>query len=96
MEKTIKEHGDKLQGPDRKRLDDALEAAKEALKSDDHDAIVRTQEELKQASFKLSEVLYASQAADQAGGGEAPGAADAGAGKAKGDDDVVDAEFEVN
>ena len=96
MEKTLKEHGDKLQGPDRKRLDDALAAAKEALKSDDHEAIVRTQEELKQASFKLSEVLYASQAADQAGGGAAPGGSEGSAGKAKADDDVVDAEFEVN
>ena len=96
MEKTIKEHGDKLQGPDRTRLDDALVAAKEALKADDHDAIVKTQEELKQASFKLSEVLYASQAADAAGG--TPGAAASGepGTSAKSDDDVVDAEFEVN
>ncbi len=105
LEKTLKEHGDKLQGPDRERLDKALADAKEALKGEDIEAIKRTQEELKQASFKLSEALYAAQGGGGEGGGAAPGAGAAGGaapgagpGKAAGgkDDDVVDAEFEVN
>ncbi len=94
LEKTLKEHGDKLQGEDRAKLDQALADAKTALEGDDIEAIKSTQETLKNAAFKLSEVLYAQQSGE--GAAEA-GAAPAGDKPAGGkDDDVVDAEFEVN
>jgi len=79
-EKTIKEHGDKLDESDRKLVEDALNDAKEALKGEDVDQIRMTSEAVMTASQKFAEVLY--QRAQQQGG-------DQGAGPS---DDVVDAE----
>lgn len=97
VEKTFKEHGAKLEGEDRRRLETALTDAKEALTGTDQERIKSTQEELKAASFKLSEALYAAQNTGDGDAG-APGQSDSGGaeGEAKRDDDVVDAEFEVN
>jgi molecular chaperone DnaK len=80
-EKTLKEHGEKLDASDRKQVEDALQEAKDALKGSDVDAIKRSSEQLMTASQKFAEVLYRSaQAAQQ------PSQA------SSGDDDVVDAE----
>ncbi|HVM34612.1 MAG TPA: molecular chaperone DnaK [Actinomycetota bacterium] len=78
-EKTVKEHGEKLDEGDRRQVEDALQRAKDALKGSDVDAIKRTTEELMSASQKFAEVMY--QRAQQ-------GAADSEGGA----DDVVDAE----
>ncbi len=89
VEKTLKENGDKLPAADKATVEAVLVKAKEALKAEDLEAIKATQEELKQATFKLSEALYANAAPP------AEGAAPAGDGAAKKDgSDVVDAEFE--
>ncbi|MCO4760545.1 MAG: molecular chaperone DnaK [Myxococcales bacterium] len=94
MRKTLKDNGDKISDEDKKALEASLDKAEKALKDDDLEAIKSTQEELKQAAYKLSEAMYAG----QEGEGEAAAAgADASADAAKDDnDDVVDAEFEVN
>ncbi|MDQ3915914.1 MAG: molecular chaperone DnaK [Actinomycetota bacterium] len=83
-EKTLKEHGGKLDEGDRKVVDDALEDLKEALKGNDVDAIRSKTEALLSASQKFAEVLY--QRAQSEGASTQNGAA------ASGDDDVVDAE----
>ena len=83
-EKTLKEHGGKLDEADRKTVDDAVEDLKEALKGDDVDAIRSKTDGLLSASQKFAEVLY--QRAQAEGGSTENGAA------APGDDDVVDAE----
>ena len=88
LRKTLTEAGDKVADADKAELEKALEAAEAALKGDDLEEIKKTQEALKQASYKLSEAMYANQ------GGEA--AEEAAPAEDKGDDDVVDAEFEVN
>jgi molecular chaperone DnaK len=82
-EKTLKEHGDKLEEGDRKQVEDALAEAKEALKGSDVELIKKTSEQLLTASQKFAEVMYrqAQQSGDQASGGETSGG-----------DDVVDAE----
>jgi molecular chaperone DnaK len=82
-EKTLKEHGDKLEEGDRKQVEDALSEAKEALKGSDVELIKKTSEQLLTASQKFAEVMYrqAQQPGDQAAGGETSGG-----------DDVVDAE----
>jgi len=94
LEKMIAENGEKLQGPDRARLDKAIADAKEALKDGDPARIKASQEELKQAAFKLSEAMYAN-----SGGAQPDGAAAADAGAkpagAKKDGDVIDAEFDA-
>lgn len=89
-EKALKEHGDKVGEEERKGIETATEALKEALKSDDADDINAKAQTLAQASMKLGEAMYKAQAA--AGEGAAPGA-EADAGAAPKDDNVVDAEF---
>ncbi len=90
VEKTLKDNGEKLAAADKANVEAALLKAKEALKSEDVDQIKATQEELKQATFKLSEAMYAN-ATPPTEGGEAP-ATDTAA--KKDGSDVVDAEFE--
>ena len=81
-EKTLKEHGEKLDASDRKLVEDALNDAKEALKGSDVDRIRSTTEQLLTASQKFAEVLYQQAQAQQ------PGPAAGGAPQ----DEVVDAE----
>jgi molecular chaperone DnaK len=82
-EKSIKEHGDKLDEADRKVVEDALKDAKEALAGDDVDRIRHSSEQLMTASQKFAEVLY------QRAQSEAPEGPDA---TGTSPDDVVDAE----
>ncbi|MFH1502010.1 MAG: molecular chaperone DnaK [Candidatus Eisenbacteria bacterium] len=98
-EKTLREHGDKLDAGERSQIDAAMEKLKETLKAGDAEAIKTDMEALQQASYKLAEKMYASaQGAAQPGGPEpqsGPGGAPGGNGAAGGDDDVVDADYEV-
>jgi molecular chaperone DnaK len=71
-EKTLKEHGDRLDASDRKLVEDALAEAKEALKGADVERIRRTTEALVTASQRFAEVLY--QRAQQQGTPGGPGA----------------------
>ncbi len=88
-EKTLKEHGDKVDEETRKNIESAVEALKQTKDSTDIDEIKQKTEALSQASHKLAEAMY--QQAAQEGQG-APGA-DANA-ASQDDDDVVDADFE--
>jgi molecular chaperone DnaK len=105
VRKSLGEHGDKLDAPEKAAIESALKDVEEAIKGDDKDAIDAKVEALMSASQKLGEKLYASQGAEaQAGAGEPPpaaaptGAAGAGEARSSGsaarpDDNVVDAEF---
>ncbi len=90
-EKTIRENKDKLTGDETKGLEDAINTAKDALKSGDIDRIKRSIDEITQASHKVAEILY-KKTSGQAYTGEGQQYQQGGA--RKGDDDVVDAEFE--
>ncbi|MBQ5910724.1 MAG: molecular chaperone DnaK [Clostridia bacterium] len=57
-EKTISDMGDKITEDEKKGLEDAKEALKEALKGDDLDAIKAKQEELQKQIYAVSEKLY--------------------------------------
>ena len=81
-EKTLKEHGEKLDESDRKVVEDALSDTKEALKGTDVDRVRHSTEQLMTASQKFAEVLY-----QQAQGGD-----QATQGAPTVDDDVVEAE----
>ena len=76
-EKTISEMGDKITEEEKKGLEDAKEALKEALKGDDMDAIKAKQEELQKQVYAVSEKLYkaAAEAQQQAQGGAEGGQA---------------------
>ncbi len=92
-ERTLREHGDKVSAEDKQSIETALNAAREALKSDDLDRIKRAEEDLQKVSHKLAEVMYREAQAKAQSSGAPGGAGEAGqAGGQKGD--VVDAEFE--
>lgn len=100
-ERSMKEAGDKISDSDRTAINEAMEKAKKALESNDLEEMKKAEEELTQASHKISEEIYkASQEAANAAGADA-GGADAGKStdassdeKKSDDDDVVDADFE--
>jgi molecular chaperone DnaK len=91
VEKTLKDHRDKVSEAEAKAVETALDEAKKAVQEGDSDKINAAIDKLTQASHKLAEVMYKSPAGDGApASGAAPGAepkADAPA------DSVVDAEF---
>ncbi len=96
-EKTLKEHGDKVDAQTRASIENALSDLKDVMKGDDVDLISRKIEALTTASHKLAEVIYASAAQQAGGAGASQGGAGASSGSgssARPDDDVVDAEFE--
>ena len=87
-EKALSEHGAKVGEGERRAIENAMADLKEALKSDDAEAITAKTNALAQASMKLGEAMYKQQQEAAAGGGPA----DAGAPGGK-KEDVVDAEF---
>ena len=94
VKKSLAEHGDKLDAPEKEKIEAALKDVDDALKGDDKATIEAKTEALMTASQKLGEKMYADSAAAAASapaGGEAPQAAQASAKPA--DDNVVDAEF---
>jgi len=97
-EKTLKEHGDKVDEETKKGIESAVEALKQSKDSNNIDEIKQKVEALSQASHKLAEVMY-QQAAQDGQGADGSQREDAAAGNAsdagaKEDDDVVDADFE--
>jgi len=92
-EKSLREVGEKISADDKSKIEAALGEVKEALKGSDIEKIKSTAEDLKQASYKMAEAVYAQQQAQQqdqsqtqAGGG-AEGQTEEG--------EVVDADYEV-
>ncbi len=90
VEKNSKEWSDRLDETNKKRLDDALEKAKQALRSGGTDEIKTALEELSQAYSAAGASLYE---AAQAQSAEEPAAAEAS--ETKSDEDVVEADYEV-
>ena len=92
-EKTLKEHGDKVDEATKKDIESAVEALKQAKDSNNIDELKQKMESLSKASHKLAEVMYqqAAQEGQSAPGAEASDSADA---PPADDDDVVDADFE--
>src|SRR3989442_764376 len=93
VEKNSKEWADKLDGSLKSRLDNALEAAKQALPSGNPDDMSNALDELQQAYSAAGASLYAAQ---RGAGTPPPGAEPAGAEPA-GDkkENVVDADYEI-
>ena len=93
-EKSLAEYGDKLAEADKKGVEDAVAALKEALEGTDDEAINQAMAALQQASHKLAEEMYKDAQAEQAQGEPAPeGAADQPQGS--GEAEPVDADFKV-
>jgi molecular chaperone DnaK len=93
LEKLVKENDEKLSDADKEPLNKAIEKVREAAKGEDTAAIKSAVGELEQASHALSKILYESAQAAQPQPGAAPEGAQAS--DSSGDDDAIDAEFEV-
>jgi len=104
VEKSLKDHGDKLDADEKAKVEEAMNEVREALKTDDKDRIESATAALTTASQKLGEKMYADAQAAAAAAGAAGGAGAAGAAGAdfeqgeskqreEAAEDVVDAEF---
>ncbi|HZA66387.1 MAG TPA: molecular chaperone DnaK [Geminicoccaceae bacterium] len=89
-DKSLKEHGDKLDPGDRRAIEDAISDLRGVLDTADASTLRSKSENLAQLSMKLGEAMYRAQAETTDGGGDDSGAG----GGTAGDDNVVDADFE--
>ncbi len=90
-EKSLSEHGDKVDAEIKGSIETALTELKEALEGEDLEAITSKAEALSQVSLKLGEEIYKAQ---QEEGGEDADAQAADEAASAADEDVVDADFE--
>jgi molecular chaperone DnaK len=91
-EKSLAEHGDKIDAEAKKRIEEALERARKAVGAVDVAEIKKAHDELVQEAHKLAEAMYA-KAAEQTQS-PPPGGEGAAQDKKAKDEDVVDADFE--
>ena len=97
-EKTLNELGDKVSAEEKLEIEAKIEEVKKVKDGDDIEAIKKAMEDLTQAFYKVSEKLYQQNGGAQGQGFDPNnmGGANAGAGAANNNDDnVVDADFEV-
>ena len=88
-EKSVAEHGDKVDPTTVEVIELSIKTLKEAMEGEDPEKIRARSQDLTEAAMKLGEAIYKAQAEEA--GKAAPGEA----GPAQGqDDDVVDADFE--
>jgi molecular chaperone DnaK len=95
-EKTLNESRGKIGADEAKSVEDALNSAKDAVKSGDVNSMRPAMDQVTKASHKLAEVLYKQTASQQQGqaGGAGPQAEAHSQQGGRGSDDVVDVEFE--
>jgi molecular chaperone DnaK len=93
VEKTLKEHRDKVSDTEAKAIESSIEDVKKAINDGDPEQLNAATDRLTQASHKLAEAMYKASSGTpegQAGGQQAGGGAPGGD---KPKEDVVDAEF---
>ncbi|MBV9575078.1 MAG: molecular chaperone DnaK [Gammaproteobacteria bacterium] len=94
VSKSMKEAGDKITAEERQAIERAIEALKEAVKSDNKETIETKTKELTDASAKMAERLYAQgQPTDQGSAQQQQTSGNSTEGQKK-SENVVDAEFE--
>ncbi|NUB07282.1 molecular chaperone DnaK [Azospirillum sp. Vi22] len=99
-EKQLQEHGTRVSETERKPVEDALNALREAVGGDDIDRIRQRIDTLSQALTRFSETIHRAadtgtrSAAEQAAAANASPSGSSGGGAGGGSEGVVDAEFE--
>jgi molecular chaperone DnaK len=99
VERSLAEYKDKISSADVKKIEEEIAGVKKALESGSADEIKARMDRLNKASHKISEVLYKQASAAQ--GQPQPEAAASAGGKKEaqakpgGDEEILDAEFEV-
>jgi molecular chaperone DnaK len=91
-EKSLTEHGDKVDAADKEKIETAIAELREVKDGDEVEPIQAKTQALAEASMKLGEAMYKAQQ-EEAAASEAAGEA-AADGAAEGDETVVDADFE--
>ncbi|OGW85513.1 MAG: molecular chaperone DnaK [Omnitrophica bacterium RIFCSPHIGHO2_02_FULL_46_11] len=97
VEKSLKEHGDKIDSGEKTRVEEAMKQAKEALKSDDIDTLKQATEKLTTASHSLAQKMYESAAKQKEASAEKQSGESQKSEKESGGEksNVVDADYEV-
>jgi len=99
VERSLAEYKDKISSADVKKIEEEIAGVKKALESGSADEIKARMDRLNKASHKISEVLYKQASAGQ--GQPQPEASASAGGKKEGqpkpggDEEILDAEFEV-
>jgi molecular chaperone DnaK len=97
IEKTLKEHRDKIGEEEAKNIESAIADTKKAMAGSSIEEITAATDRLTAASHKLAEAMYKASSAQTPGGDGTTSAGAAGGGgssaESKKKDDVVDAEF---
>ncbi len=91
-EKSLNEHRDKIDAAEAQKIEQAISAARDAVKGGSAEQIRKAVEELTQSSHKLAEAMYAAQSSGS-GEGSPEGAGGPDAASKGNADDFVDAEF---
>jgi molecular chaperone DnaK len=91
VEKTLKEHRDKISADEAKTIEEALDETKKAMNDNDPAKLNQATDKLTTASHKLAEAMYKS--TSQQAGGPPPSDGAGAQQQEKKKDDVVDAEF---
>lgn len=89
-EKTLSDHGDKVDEAEKAEIEEKVQELKDVLESEDADDIKAKTEALMQVSMKLGQAMYEAEQAAAGDAGDGSGAEDASADNAE----VVDADFE--
>jgi molecular chaperone DnaK len=98
LEKTLKEHGDKVPADSKKQVEDALVEARKHLESKDTSEIQKATETLTAASNKMAEQMYKSTGAPPSDNGPDQGQGEPESGPSKPEkdkkkEDVIDADY---
>jgi molecular chaperone DnaK len=95
VEKSLSDYGDKISQAEKTSIQEGIVTARKALEGGDVEAIRSQIQELSKASHKLAEEMYKQTAQPQSKEGEGAQASGGdGGGTSKGNDNVVDADFE--
>ena len=99
--RSLEEYGEKVSSEVRSNIESAIANLEDKVKGDDAPAISAAMQQVNDASIELGKAVYESTASGGAAGGASGGAAGARAGDHEdggsggGDDNVIDAEYEV-
>ena len=95
-EKMLKESGDKLDAPDKEKVEEGVAAVKKALEADNTEEIKKSMETLTEAVYAATTKIYqkirTEQEAKQPGGSGEPGSSEP---EKPQDDNVVNADYKV-
>ena len=89
----LEEHGDKVSPEARSNIESAVSNLEAKLKEDDKEAIQAAMKQLNDNAMELGKAVYEATAAENEAGAESGD--DGASAEAAGDDDVIDAEYEV-